>query len=365
MTESKSPLSKLDDADHEWLTRTLTANGHLLRGRAVKVTHAPWKRSTYSYIARLRVEYAADAAGNNGVALPAALVLKFNQPIGAIRRSPEFAHREYEFYRWIAPAMRGLLTPRCYDAVFESRSGRYHFLLEDLSATHTHPVNPLPPSLSDFELIVTCLARLHAAWWNDPRIGVKIGKPFLEERSSRRALTIQKRMNRFITFAGDRISDAHRHVLLNLCAVYPRLLAQQQAHPLTIIHGDAHFENFVIASGKADCRIIDWENWELAPATDDLAYLMAVLWFGGWRREAALALLRRYHDTLIASGVREYSWDALWDSYRMSVVKQLCTPVYQWGNGVVPAIWWNNLERVLSAYEDLGGAQIMQQLQNG
>jgi hypothetical protein len=43
--------------------------------------------------------------------------------------------------------------------------------LEDLSATRTiapHP--PIPPDRPQCEAIVTALARVHEAWWNNPRL---------------------------------------------------------------------------------------------------------------------------------------------------------------------------------------------------
>lgn len=68
------------------------------------------------------------------------------------------------------------------------------------------------------------------------------------------------------------------------------------------------------------------------------------------------------HRTLMAAGTGDYSWDALWNDYRLSVVKRLCTPICHWANGIAPAVWSNNLERTLTAYEDLGYAEIMAQL---
>jgi hypothetical protein len=140
------------------------------------------------------------------------------------------------------------------------------------------------------------------------------------------------------------------------------LIERQSTGPLTIVHGDTHFENFVTARDQSDCRIIDWENWEIAPGTDDLAYTLALLCFAEQRKQSEQALLRHYHRTLLAAGVVGYTWDALWSDYRLSVIKHLCTPIYHWANGVLPPVWWNNLERVLTAHEDLGCAQIMAEL---
>ena len=141
--------------------------------------------------------------------------------------------------------------------------------------------------------------------------------------------------------------------------------ASAAASGVRAFNGDAHYQNFLIARDGTDCRIIDWEDWELAPATDDLAFLMAVLWFAERRQRLEQTLLRRYHESLTAAGVKNYSWVTLWTDYRLSVVKYLCKPLFQWVNGVSTSLWWDNLERVLTSYEDLGCAEIMAQLKKG
>lgn len=358
------PISELSRVDPDWLTGTLATNGHLTAGRVESVKHVVLKTSKFLDVVRLQVGYSADASCESRAVPPTKLILKFGKPDREIKRSLIFAHREFEFYNSITRSMDSPPTARCYDATFEPQSGGFHFLLEDLSATHTHVGNPLPPSVLECEQIVECLARFHAAWWNDSRIGTEIGRPYGEERSSKRMVNIQRRTDRFLRLLGDRISPARRVALLDQCALYPRLLERQGAGHLTIIHGDAHSQNFLIAAGRSDCRIIDWEDWELAPPTDDLAYMIAVRWFAERRERVEQDLLRRYHCVLIAAGVRDYSWDAFWSDYRLSVVKHLCTPTYQWVTGVPAATWWNNLERILMSYEDLACAQIIELLKS-
>ena len=362
MSQPNAPITELSQVDPDWLSSTLKANGHLTQGRIESVTHEILKKAKYSDIVRFRVTYSATATGEKGVLPPTALILKLRKPGGKTKRSALFARREFEFYSRVNGAMDTAPTARCYDAVFQPQSGHYHFLLEDLSATHAHVGNPLPPSVPECEQIVECVARFHAAWWDHPRVGTEIGRPFHEERHSKRADTIKKRTDKFLALLGDRISTSRRELLLDLCAVFPRLLERQSAGPMTITHGDAHFQNFLIAPGRTDCRIIDWEAWEIAPATDDMAFMMAVLWFSERRRRLEQDLLQRYHRALLASDVRDYSWDACWNDYRLSLVKHLCTPVYQWVNGVRPVVWWSNLERILTSYEDLGCAEILDQL---
>ena len=45
---------------------------------------------------------------------------------------------------------------------------------------------------------------------------------------------------------------------------------------------------------------------------------------------------------------------ALEDDYRLSVLWHITTPVHQVANNIPPVIWWNNLERVFLAVDDLG-----------
>ena len=56
----------------------------------------------------------------------------------------------------------------------------------------------------------------------------------------------------------------------------------------------------------------------------------------------------------MAHGVCGYDPAALEDDYRHSVLWQMITPVWQATNSIPPVIWWNNLERVLLAVDDLG-----------
>jgi hypothetical protein len=65
------------------------------------------------------------------------------------------------------------------------------------------------------------------------------------------------------------------------------------------------------------------------------------------------ALLDRYHAALIAHGVRGYDRGALADDYRFSTLWQLMVPVGQAAFDLPPVIWWNHLERIMLAIDDL------------
>jgi hypothetical protein len=86
--------------------------------------------------------------------------------------------------------------------------------------------------------------------------------------------------------------------------------------------------------------------------------MIAMHWYPDRRRRFERPLLDLYHATLEAQGVR-YDRQALDDDYRLSVLWQITTPVWQAGNNIPPVIWWNNLERILLAVDDLSCRELL------
>ena len=62
---------------------------------------------------------------------------------------------------------------------------------------------------------------------------------------------------------------------------------------------------------------------------------------------------------MISHGVAGYGRAALDDDYRRAVLWQITKPVWQWTAQIPPVIWWNNLERVMMAVEDLGCEELL------
>ena len=88
-------------------------------------------------------------------------------------------------------------------------------------------------------------------------------------------------------------------------------------------------------------------------ATDDLSYMMALHWYPARRRRLERRLLERYHATLTAGGVERYPLSALLEDYRLSVLWQITTPVWQASFRLAAGIWWSHLERIMLAVDDL------------
>jgi Ecdysteroid kinase-like family len=182
-------------------------------------------------------------------------------------------------------------------------------MLEDLTASHeTVGQWPVPPPTERWHAVLLAHAGFHAFWWDHERLGVSVG-----------------------TFADESG------------------------------HGDAHVWNALVPRDPTsnDVRLIDWDAWRIDTATDDLAYMIAVHWFPDWRRRYEQESLRRYHDALVAGGVRRYFFDALCEDDRHSVLWQIATPMWQANHGLGPWIWWHHLDRIMSAVHDLGCLELL------
>ncbi len=98
--------------------------------------------------------------------------------------------------------------------------------------------------------------------------------------------------------------------------------------PTTIAHTDFRLDNFFFdhADGSP-VTIIDWQLSVRNVGAIDVGYFLGESLSIEDRRAHERDLLERYHDGLVAGGVTGYSFDDLYDDYRMSLVTQLTIPV--------------------------------------
>ena len=205
------------------------------------------------------------------------------------------------------------------------------------------------------------MARFHAEWWDDPRLGVSVGTWPTEETVKQQLQAAAKRFGSFADRLGDRLSRERRELYERYLEAAPRLRTRLRSRRnLTIVHADAHVWNFLLPRDDGDdVRIFDWDTWRAGLASNDLAYMMAMHWYPDFRRMVERPLLDSYHAELEACGVKDYTRHALDDDYRLSVLWNITTPVWQEANGIPPVIWWNNLERIMLAVDDLDCRELL------
>jgi len=352
---TSSPLPAV--AEPGYLTAALRKAGALDAGavREVKVLHE--RDTVVSHITRLGLRYVGESAGS-----PQTLILKTPHPNFAKTLANGGRH-EVDFYTKLAPNMPPGLVPRCFGGHFDEEGESWHLLLEDLTDSHEIATAwPLPPSCEQAFAIVTTLARWHAAWWDHPDLGHTVGTWASVEDRAQHMETFAGHYDRFADLLGDRLSEERRILYRRLIDQSARLAQRYHSHHhVSITHGDAHTWNFLLprVGIAGTVRIFDFDQWGINVPTSDLAYMIAMQWYPERRQSLERALLNHYHETLIAHGVTAYTRGALDQDYRRSVLWHITKPVWQWAINIPPVIWWNNLERIMMAVEDLGCEELL------
>jgi len=298
------------------LTDVLRRAGVLGDATVREVTVESARSTIMSRITRLRLSY--DGATDGA---PESLFLKTRLTERA-RNHYAGGRQEVAFYSIVAPQMNAGLVPRCFDAQWDAETDDWHLLLEDLTDTHVpHSTWPLPPNLAQCEQIIGARARFHGAWWGDVRLGASVGT--LRDAAALDQL-VQDLRGHFRSFA-DALPPERRSMYERLFDAAPRLFERYRArHSLTLVHGDAHVWNcFLPRDGGGDVRLFDWDGWRVGVAATD------------------------------------YDQRALSEDYQWAVLWQITTPVWQAAFNIPPVVWWNNMERVLLAVDDLGCHELL------
>ncbi len=351
------PITSIDQITPAWLTQILQDGGYLNQGRVIAIqpggqqsvaTGGPGFKSDHS----IRVSYAGVTSGS----MPSRLYLKMGD--GAIHKLA--GQQEITFYTSVAGRMPYHPAVHCYHAAFNTESGAYHLLLEDVSETHrtVHPEEPA--TRRDIEQILDTLAKLHASWWNHRYLGEEIGSLPTAELMAPDFKKLGNAFPDYVEFQGDRLSNERRAIYEQVLARFPDVLGQHLTNQqrLTVVHNDAHTGNFLLprdpdAQGS---YLVDWQQWGVYNGLRDVAYLIALFWYPERRARLEQTLVRAYHNRLQEYGVTGYDWDACWSDYRLHVIENLFIPFWAWIDE--GKHWgfhrWHQLEKAMLAFEDLG-----------
>ena len=348
---STGPLQIAIKAEH--LTDALRRSGALGDGRVCNVVVESSRSTLLSNIIRLRLTYDGAAShAPNSVILKTALPERIGGLWNAGRQEVSVLH----------PGRRGYVGAPC-PALLRSGLGRGHKGMAP-AARRPHRFARDRDYLATFRRrwssVRTSCTHVHVytpSGGDDPRLGASVGAWIDADAMDRQLKQFAEQFARFTDRVGDSLPHERRNLYERLLDAAPRLFARYHSHRnVTIVQGDAHVWNcFLPRAGRGDnVRFFDWDSWRLDPGSDDLAYMMAMHWYPDRRHRMERPLLDRYHAVLVAHGARGYDRRALEDDYRLSVLWQITTPVWQATNNIPPVIWWNNLERILLAVDDLG-----------
>jgi hypothetical protein len=349
-------VNTVEELTPAWVTDVLHRNGALAHGQVANVSLKSRRELFVSVVMQLEITYTPDADESAPHRLFFKLPNERSQAEKTLQEPPE----EIVFYRHVAGEMPDPPLPRCFSAGFDRASGRWHLLLEDLSASHA-PASQLP-SFGECALAIDSLAQIHAHWWEHPRLGTEVGRFLSAAEIESLAQDAASNHKRFADALGDRLSTRHRRIYAQVLATFPRpWMRLSAAKGLTLTHGDAHVWNFLyprVPGGRA--ILVDWQLWHAHIGPRDLAYMMTLFWDSERRAAMEEKLLRRYYQGLVARGVKGYAWEDCWKDYRWSAIRNIFVPTWPWLKGLDTEVSWSRTLNALRAFEDLHCSELIE-----
>lgn len=310
-----------------------------------------------SHIMRREVKSVSLIGGDAGTSSRARLVLQGNDvPASVFVKMPaqavatrmigelgRLAQTEVLFYRELAPKLNGV--PKCYGSAFDSVTGRFVLVLEDLAADACQFPDTLHPLTRDQAAeVVDLLARLHGTFWEQPVDWVYSAS---EDRTS---LLTRSLMNASARRLAERIDvEAGRYIIDN----YRAVAALIDRPPNTVMHGDAHPGNVYFRNGEAG--LLDWQAVRRGHPGRELAYTLVTSMTATDRRACERDLLATYRRALAAHGGPDLDADDLWLRYRQGSLYAYVAALITAGLGGMQqeGIALKGLERAVAALGDL------------
>jgi hypothetical protein len=258
---------------------------------------------------------------------------------------------EVRFYSQLAPEVPGI--PLAYGATFDTWTGRYVLVLEDLPASCVFPDTLHPLSIDQAGLIVELLATVHGTFWERMRQngGGPLGWLYTPSGDVTSLLT-----GALMTTSMKRLSERTTVAVENgrfIAENYRAVAALIDTPPHTVMHGDAHPGNMYFRDGEAG--LLDWQAVRRGHPSRELAYTLITSLTPEDRRGSQRELLDIYRQALAASGGPELDREDLWLRYRQGALYAYVAPLITAGMGgmQVEDIAMEGLRRGVDALDDL------------
>lgn len=351
---SETVIVTLEQVTTEWLTTVLSNSGALTRGM-VQAFDVDTGQGNWSDHAHITVHYAAASQGT----LPRHFFLKLvNTDLGDECFGPSEVFYYTRDYVDVADAP----LIRCYDAAYSEEQQRYHLLLADVSETHVLAADH-PLSLDYGLALAEGFAALHARWWGAQGLADAAAPIHDAAHIQQFADIAQPGVEHIIRHCSDDLKPHWPDLMRDFYAHHPaRMIARaQDLTGFTLIHGDAGPYNIMVPrEGTRPLYLIDRQpfDWSLTTwlGVYDLAFAIVLDWDSEARRNLERPILRHYHQELLQRGVTDYTWEQLWDDYRLAAAMGIYVATEYCRGGLnEPAqkYWLPRLQRSLIACDDL------------
>jgi hypothetical protein len=288
-----------------------------------------------------------------GVDVPESVFIKIAAPTAATRLMGELGrlgNTEVRFYSQLAPELPGV--PVAYGAAFDTWTGRYLLVLEDLPESCVFPDTLHPLSTDQAGLVVELLANLHGTFWDRMRQSGRGPLSWLYTPSGDVTSLLTSSL---MTTSMKRLAERTTIPVENgrFIAENYRAVAVIDTPPHTVMHGDAHPGNMYFRDGEAG--LLDWQAVRRGHPSRELAYTLITSLTPEDRRTAQRELLDVYRQALAAAGGPDLDREDLWLRYRQGALYAYVAPLITAGMGgmQVEDIAMEGLRRGVEALNDL------------
>ena len=335
--------------------------GQMMQQRSDAVADWSWgqTRRRLGLLWRLSLRYEPAGAG------PATAILKLPTTMPESRHIADgfrFYLREVRFYEEVA-TRTPLGTAACYHASFDAGTGDFVLLLEDLAGRTVYDqLAGCPPEAA--EEVVRAMAVHHAAWWEDEELAARDWTFRVCDPPNPQALVPA------LEASWPVIEANFAHVLRGpmgdvasrMSTLVVPLMERLSEPPVTLLQGDTRLDNLFFDEHLA-VTAVDWQICGLGRSPYDIAYFLSQSLRPEVRKATEHYLLAVYHDTLVASGVKGYSFEECWDDYRLAT---LLVSIYPLSAGSVDLVneravelFTTMLDRSVCAILDLDALELL------
>ena len=172
------------------------------------------------------------------------------------------------------------------------------------------------------QLVIAEMAKLHAFWWNDPKLETLSWLPRLDDERRRTNLTaitrngwehLAKLLDGEISLSSiDKTGE-------DLADQVDEMLCRTAQFPSTFIHSDLRADNLLFSPDGESVALIDWQGSCIAPPVFDFAYFLIQSLSIENRKRLEKDLLKFYAEELERSGLK-ISFENLKEVYESSLL---------------------------------------------
>ena len=310
-------VDTLDQLTPEWLTDALRASGTLPEDAAVhEATTSLIGTGQLGLVGLVELSYDGDAG-----ATPPRIIVKLPSADAGSRQMGSMMgiyESEVRFYDEIAPTL-GDVVPDVYWGDVEASSGRFTLLIEDLTQTATVGDMVDGGTIEQANLAIGALPQIQTPLWDDPRLREKTWLGIAKTEMLFGA--VEPMIDTFAERFGPRLAPAHVDLARALVPKAAGSAKRLWQPPFVIAHGDYRLDNMMFGddgSAAPPLTVIDWQAVRSGPPLLDAAIFLGSCMTVEERHANQERLLRDYHARIVDAGVKDFSYDDVLQSLRIS-----------------------------------------------